>query len=92
MEGRAEHFSRNTIQDQSTLQKWFGKKCSQINQVSLFLPEPFPKDVHVLMPGIYDDVMFLGRGDIKGQDGIRIANQVTLRWGGYIWIIQVALV
>lgn len=48
-----------------------------------------PKDVYVLMPRTCEDVMV--QSGIKGADGIRVADQMTLRWGtsaGLCWQIQ----
>ena len=48
-----------------------------------------PKDVPVLVPGTCEYVRLTAEG-VKTAGGIKVANQLTLRWGRLLWIIKVA--
>lgn len=42
------------------------------------------KDVSFLIPGNCEYVMVHGKGRVKAAGGIKVANQLTLRWGDYL--------
>lgn len=42
-----------------------------------------PQDVHILIPGTRKYVMVHGKGGVKTANGIKVADQLTLRWKDY---------
>lgn len=46
-------------------------------------------DAHALIPGTWKSVRSHCKREIKAADRIKVAAQVTLRWGRVSWITQV---
>lgn len=48
-----------------------------------------PKDDFILLPGICESVSLHDRGKwLKDTDNVKVANQLTLKWGDYPGIFQ----
>ena len=62
--------------------------CAQIcgfleKEIKGILGCPCPRDVHILVSGTSGYVILHGKGGIKAEDGIKVANQLTLNQGFY---------